>query len=158
MLGNNTSNKLISRPLWYHKFSIQPEVKLGSSSIDFFPGFVAVFLTTNSKCRPLPALDAISLLHYGGCRGLFLVSPLTSQHKARMGETASYTAHTRRFQCVNLFGSVYLSRACGPPCVCMGISLSFYMCACVRVCVWTYICVFLVCSDGSQQFPVYLAS
>lgn len=73
-----------------------------------------------------------------------------------LGETASYTTHTRRFQCVNLFASVYLSRACRPPCVCMGISLSFYMWACV--CVWTYICVFLVCSDGSQQFPVYLAS
>lgn len=48
LLGKYTSNKLMSRPVWYHNFSIQREVKLGSSSIDFFPGFVAVFLSTNS--------------------------------------------------------------------------------------------------------------
>ncbi len=59
--GKHTSNKLMSRPVWYHNFSIQREVKLGSSSIDFFPGFVAVFLSTNSKWRPSPALDVISL-------------------------------------------------------------------------------------------------
>lgn len=57
----HTSNKLVPRLVWDHNFSIQPEVKLGSSSIDFFPGFVAVFLSTNSKCRPSPALDVISV-------------------------------------------------------------------------------------------------
>lgn len=61
-LGKYRSNKLMSRPAWSHNFSIQREVKLGSSSIDFFfPGFVAVFLSTNSKRRPPPALDVISL-------------------------------------------------------------------------------------------------
>lgn len=57
----HTSHKLVPRLVWDHNFSIQPEVKLGSSSIDFFPGFVAVFLSTNSKCRPSPALDVISV-------------------------------------------------------------------------------------------------
>ena len=69
LLGKYTSNKLMSRPVWSHNFSIQQEVKLGSSSIDFFPGFVAVFLSTNSKCRPSAALDGISVM-YG--RELFL--------------------------------------------------------------------------------------
>lgn len=69
LFGKYTSNKLMSRPVWSHNFSIQREVKLGSSSIDFFPGFVAVFLSTNSKCRPSPALDGISVMYR---RELFL--------------------------------------------------------------------------------------
>lgn len=68
------------RPVWSHNFSIQPEAKLRSSSIDFLPGFVAVFLTTNSKCRSLAAPDVISLKHYS--EELFLDSHLTSQWKA----------------------------------------------------------------------------
>lgn len=61
LLGKYTSNKLMSRPVWSHNFSIQQEVTPGSSFIDFFPGFVAVFLSTNSKCRTSPALYVISL-------------------------------------------------------------------------------------------------
>lgn len=59
LLGKHTSNMLVPRRVWDHNFSIQLEVKLGSSSIDFFPGFVAVFLSTNSECRPSPTLDVI---------------------------------------------------------------------------------------------------
>lgn len=51
LLGTYTSNKLMSRPVWSHNFSIQREIKLGSSSIDFFSGVVAVFLSTNSKLQ-----------------------------------------------------------------------------------------------------------
>lgn len=49
------------RPVWDHNFSIQLEVKPGSNFIDFFPGFMAVFLSTNSKCRPSLTLDGISV-------------------------------------------------------------------------------------------------
>lgn len=67
--GKHTSNRLVPRRVWDHNFSIQLGVKLGSSSIDFFPGYVAVFLATNSKCRPSTVLDVIAVTHQ---RELFL--------------------------------------------------------------------------------------
>lgn len=65
--------------------------------------------------------------------------------------------------------SVLLSQACRAVCiftvyVCADKSLSFAftllfaVCVCTCVCVRTFISVLLACSDGSQQFPVYLAS
>lgn len=44
----HTSNAPVPRRVWDHNFSVQLGVKPGSSSIDFFPGCVAVFLSANS--------------------------------------------------------------------------------------------------------------